>query len=89
VLGDLPSDGRNQAKRYLDLHVRGLLPPELPTVPRKLRDLELLDPADAVGTLQVHMGHSLPDATGTVKLFAQAKFSRRGRTPSPSRRRRA
>ncbi len=74
VLGDLPQDGRFPAKFYMHLDVVGPRPKRLPKIPTKLRDIEYLDPADAIGNLPVFLGHTLPDPLGNVKMFAQVRF---------------
>ena len=75
VLPDEPNDGRMPSRTYFHLEVEGDDPgAPYPRVPRHLRQLEMLDPDDAVGVLPVTFGHSLPDENGDVKLFAQANF---------------
>jgi FtsP/CotA-like multicopper oxidase with cupredoxin domain len=75
VLGDLPQDGRMPAKHFLDLRVVGSRPRKLPRLPARLREPQVLDPAAAVGRLQVNLGHTLPDPNGDLFLFAQADFA--------------
>ncbi|HED65006.1 MAG TPA: multicopper oxidase family protein [Planctomycetes bacterium] len=74
ILSDDTQDGRMPPRFYLNLNVVGPRPKAIPKVPTELRTIEHIDPADAVGTLAVTLGHTLPTPQGDVTMFAQARF---------------
>ena len=76
ILFDDPEDGNRPLIEVMRLDLIGPDPgPPYPQAPVDLVTLPELDPRDAVGVLQVTMGHSDPDqSTGDVTFFVQADF---------------